>query len=462
MSFADLPMELFRPILAEAMLIRGLQRALRLRLVNSVFSNEVLGLLPELRMLDSNQEYTRTIGEMGTLYLKRRLLSKQPSLSPRLDNIRRIASRFALEDDGDADNQDSYVNYISVLSSLVTRQGPCRMRDLFVLNVYAKEPSFDYDLLTAAAYTHRLTLVQELSEQEENTELEYGIVRVDFYDRFGTMGTPYAAAALSGNLSIIDHLLHKAEQHGRGPETIRWLLFEFASKIGAPRTVEHLWDAKWMAGLQSENLSVWKLFHDALSTPDLETFEFLMQIKASTPHPTLTKARLAFLAWHAARNGWEEMLVRLLALGAPVDYTDAWIYRAGALLHAACTSGTAAILRHILQHPVTLAGNEIGRSAQCGYFGSVKILIEHGANVNYRATQVGVEIKRLCGDRLAGLPPAPVVSAVLLEHEGLFRCLVQHGALLTGEIGGFLVKEAKARGLESMLALLAEYGVDIA
>jgi hypothetical protein len=55
----------------------------------------------------------------------------------------------------------------------------------------------------------------------------------------------------------------------------------------------------------------------------------------------------------------------------------------------------------------------------------------------------------------------PVVAAVGYEREDLVREFVGLGASLDGEFGKKAVERAKKDGLESMLVLLGELGVNI-
>ncbi|KAF1961654.1 hypothetical protein CC80DRAFT_488105 [Byssothecium circinans] len=51
-SLLDLPFEIFKTILAESVRLRGLMRALRLRLVNKLFSDELVEALCVSKVID--------------------------------------------------------------------------------------------------------------------------------------------------------------------------------------------------------------------------------------------------------------------------------------------------------------------------------------------------------------------------------------------------------------------------
>ena len=57
--------------------------------------------------------------------------------------------------------------------------------------------------------------------------------------------------------------------------------------------------------------------------------------------------------------------------------------------------------------------------------------------------------------------PPPIISAITRERKDMFLELVEHGAKFLGDIGVAAVHGAMKEGLESMLALLEEHGVNI-
>lgn len=139
----------------------------------------------QLRLLDNEKTSVRRMGKIGAAYLAQRLLGTQPSLSPRLDNISRIASRFAQENvDANAgvqiESAERYAEYIRTLSSLVASESSRLLCNFFTPDPWASESFIlEYDFLAAAAYTGRLSIVRELSERERNTVVDVG-----------TMGSP--------------------------------------------------------------------------------------------------------------------------------------------------------------------------------------------------------------------------------------------------------------------------------
>ncbi|KAF2690453.1 ankyrin [Lentithecium fluviatile CBS 122367] len=453
MDILKLPLELFRAILAEAMLARGLTRALRLRLVNKFFAAEVVRMLAELKILDEVEVVICETGPIGAEYITRRLLSSQSTLSPRLDNIRQIVSRLTLEgaaggDGSVVDSAERYSAYIGALSSLLAKRCSFYMKSLFTSQDSTADSIFEYDLLTAAAYTSKLSIVKELSDREANTRVTTG-----------TFGNPYAAATLGGHLMVLDHLLQQAELHKNGPSGIWWTQLCSASQAGSRKVVEHLLTAKWSSSFKKNHSSFTK-FHEALRTPDVDTFNLLMQFKPTsdgTIHEPLTGAQRASLLLFAATNGSTEMVAHLLGLRTPTAGEDLEQIDMQAPLSAACRypaypaygSGFDAILRLLLQKGAKPKGDEIGRAAEKGRLGSVRILAEHGMDVKCGAATPGYRSL-----------PTPIVSAVRLEHTKLFCLLMKHGAVLAGEVGVAATKLAKEEGLESMLALLEEHGVN--
>lgn len=151
-------------------------------------------MLGELRMLDDYSNRLCGTGHIGEEYILQRLLRKQTTLPPRLNNLSRIASRLALDGANAAanagvnvNNTDNYLKHIRVITSLVICQTSDSMDIIFRPGSDDAEYYFEYELLTAAAYTRKLSIVRELCEQKNNTQMIYRV-----------MGNPYIGAALGG------------------------------------------------------------------------------------------------------------------------------------------------------------------------------------------------------------------------------------------------------------------------
>jgi hypothetical protein len=398
------------------------------------FSTEVIRTLGELRMLDAVSVPIDATGNTGVAYLTHRLLhSTETALSERVDNIRRIASSLALADV--EHDPESYPKYVEILSSLAVKECRATLERMFGPNQNAQaglftQRRYDYELLSAAAYTNKLLIVQKLSKERNNTLVESG-----------TFGHPYSAAALGGSIAAIDHLLQIAHLHGRGANDIWASQLRAACAIGSTKTVEHLLASEW--NLRSD----FERSFNAIATPDLETFGVLTRFREALTHKVLSQKQLAALLWRASRNDWEEMTAHLLNLGAP---TDGEYGGRDSPLFVACQFSSAGVVELLLQHNAETTGHEIAVAAKRGQLGIVKKLVEHGLHVN--ASHAA------SWERWAARPPSPIASAVQLEHTELFQFLIKQGAMLTNEVSITASCIARRAGLDSMLALLKEQG----
>jgi ankyrin repeat protein len=389
-------------------------------------------MLLELKLLD---DCGHSVGhrKLSTDYLLRRLLSPQTSVSPRLDKIRRIASQLALDD---VDKKQGYLNNIKNVTSLVTNR-----RDRTALGPWFREEKVQYeerqygcDLLTAAVYLGKFSIVKQLSEQKEALD-----------EPWGFLGSPYIAAAMADDFATIDLLLHQAEKQNRNIREIMIrrvhpAVCEFAS----PSTLERLLASRWCTFLHDlvhPDLG----FQKASITSSLHTFDIIEQSLKIAFRDHWTWRGLNTLLYTAASRGWDEMADHLLSLGAETDGPIYERYPLGRTpLLMACKWGSQKTVASLLRHNAKIWGDEIGPAARRGDLGIVKELVEHGADVN-RGTIYN---------------PPPIVSAVLLEYKEMFYFLLERGALLIGDFTKAMVQKAKEQGLDSMLVLLEEHGVD--
>jgi hypothetical protein len=400
-------------------------------------------MLAELRMLDYFNMKISYTGSIGAAYFSQRLLSRDV-LPARLSNVRRIASRFSQKE---SDSAESYVRYINDLSVLIATS-------MHYFETYFKtgpdpyaEYIYDYDVLSAAAYTNKLSVVEELSEHKEN--LRQGS---------GTLTSPYYAASLGDNVSVMEHLLRKNKLNGTDPRSIILTQFRFAAENGSKHIVEYLLHPDWKRSLVENDRQdiVVNTFDKALHTPDTDIFDFLISFRETIGLKNLTQEQLASLLTDAVKHGRVDMTAKLLQLGAPTEGKAYGHQVTNRPLIAACRSGNKEVVRQLLEHGAKLTGHEIGQAAEKGQMGMLKLLMEYGANVN-RGIPEGAD--NFLHSRWYLRTLAPIVSAVRLEHTDMFYLLVENGAILEGEVGLTAAKRAREEGLKSMLVLLQDQGV---
>lgn len=397
--------------------------------VAGFFATEVVQILNECRFLDDCEIIIRSLGGMGIDYLTRRLLYTRLPVSPRWDSIRRIASRLALEDEN---RDDAYVKYAKLLCAQAARRqiyfpmaaaclGPTDREDNY------EEDFYEYDLMTAAAYTNKTSIIEELGDRPENLRV-----------KVATFGNPYLAAVIGGHQAALDLLYRKLESKGESSYAVRSFLVSSVCIEGPTSMVKDFlpWTDKafWSTNTSRSELQ------SGLCTPNLGTFNMLMQMKGNSPNPLLGKDELVWFLNNACSRGWEEIVPHLLRLGAPVNGRSTSMYTP---LVRACKGGFESIVLVLLKHGarISTTGHEIGQAAKRGNWGSVRMMLQHGADIN------------------RGHPP-PIVTAVALEREDIFCELIELGAVLHGDVGTKAVECARSEGLDSMLLLLKEHGVD--
>ncbi|KAF2679399.1 ankyrin [Lentithecium fluviatile CBS 122367] len=429
-NILDLPLELFQSILAAAIRTRGLKRAFRLRLVNRFFATQVIQTINEFRLLDDYDEPVSTLGDFGADYLARRLIKNKFPTSPGWASIRRIAAQLAPEDD-----PETYAIYVRLLCSQAAQShgqfsmAAACLRPADRADVY-DEARYDCDLLAAAAYLNKLSIIDELTDSEKHLRCN-GIM----------LGDPYQTAVLRGNSEAFQLLFSKGRVHNPHPSIAAANhLAPLLSFHGSPDMFERF-RPKWTPEeLNTSDRRYLRWLERALKTPSVDNFNILMRVKQKTNQPELTKMQLAACLHRAARAGWEDMVRHLLGLGAPVE-GDPRLYPANSTpLTGACVHGHKTIAWILLENGAEIKGNEIGDAARKGRWDVVRMLADHGADINF-------------GDQ------PPIMSAVAFEREDVFRELVERGAKLEGEIGEKAMERGIADGLESMLLLLKEHEV---
>ncbi|KAF2676285.1 ankyrin [Lentithecium fluviatile CBS 122367] len=180
-------------------------------------------------------------------------------------------------------------------------------------------------------------------------------------------------------------------------------------------------------------------FLSAFWTPNVGTFKMLMHVKARHPKSEMEKHDLGRLVEDAASQGWEDLIRHILTIGAPVDGRS---YLWANPLAEACERGFEGIVRLLLEHGAKIHDITLAAAAKGGHLNVVRALLEYGADPNQ-------------GE------PLPIISAISRERKDMFQELLGYGASLAGQNGVEAVKKAREEGLESMLALLEEHGVDI-
>lgn len=383
-------------------------------------------MINKYQLLDHCQEEVRHLGNVGADYLSRRLLHTSLPVGARWNHIRHIAARLALEDE--AAQEERYASYIDLLCHQVARNfgfsmaAACMQTTDRTDTFGGKRCCCDYDLMTAAVYTNKLSLLDELSSRKSRCR-----------HRQGSFGNPYEMAALAGHHEALDLLYSKISQYEIDNHNSN--MFTRVCAEGSIGMVRKVVPAHWTKEfLEVEDRYNMGKVEGALLTPSIETFQFIMRIKESTIFPTVPERRLGNLLRVAAKNGWLEMTQHLLSLGAPCDsrFEPLW---------AASLRGHYKVVEALLDHGAKLTDDELGIAAKKGKWDIVRLMVERGADLN-------------SGNL------TPLTAAVEFERADVIKDLIELGARVDGEFGQKAVKRARNLGLESMLGLLKEIGAN--
>ncbi|GJC87849.1 hypothetical protein ColLi_10687 [Colletotrichum liriopes] len=163
-----MPAEIVRLISIEAVRVRGVKRAVRLRLVNRSWNREVMEALFESGISDSFRAFSPVFWPK---HLMHKLRQRENLLSRPLRLIRRTAQRVVAFRSGEPnyENHDAVQEYlwkICQLSHACNVLGPCWPSFFKVSEqmdpIQDSDEDFKQTLLAAAAATNDLALVREL------------------------------------------------------------------------------------------------------------------------------------------------------------------------------------------------------------------------------------------------------------------------------------------------------------
>ncbi|KAF2183551.1 ankyrin [Zopfia rhizophila CBS 207.26] len=385
-------------------------------------------------------------------YLEQCLKEGRTARLPRLNVIRTVAERLAVED-GDETRVESYT---SCLLELASTTGGQDVRLLLAKGpgIWERERS-DYDLLAAAVFTNHISLVKSLVDSELGWQ-------------FNTIGNPFKVAVLTRRFEILD--LFFADIYRYRVSSGRYYMLEIAAREGDSKMVEYLlkpgrnpfdYDSVMNEQVKEAN--------KALRTPSVETLNLILAEREKWNPRPLSEGFLLDLLCEAARQGWTTMTEHLISLGAPLE-VPIKMKSIKSPLYYACEAGHDEVINVLLDHGAQICGRELEAAASHGYTTTVKILLERGADVHctgaedcllVAARKGFFEIVRILLD--AGMnanqrSPAPIIFAVQSEHTGIFWLLIERGARLDeAKVAAEAVRRAEAAGLESMLSLLRSH-----
>ncbi|KAI1127057.1 ankyrin repeat-containing domain protein [Nemania abortiva] len=458
----DLPPELAIAIFEAVALTRSFKRLMRLRLVSRQFKFFVEHVifsqpLPQHIADAVKREFShrRDPHPFYLEYLVRQAVVAT-ELRSRFGRIRRAAVELC-EMAGDT-GHDALVETLRCLCRLSFRPDhPFRYSHKprsRCPSSWPVEPSsneLDTDLCVAAIYLGRHAHVEQLTAQG------WTFCAWDDDPRSDIFGSAFNAACLRGDISMIRLLLSSNPNYNPSealPSLIWKGILEHATSAGHK-------DA----------------FDFAIDSGPLGVNE----VSKYTPHDTLTpeyaSVRRAVESTSVVEN-YRRGVAMLLPHNnrGPKNFNDDLEWAMG----NSAFEGHIDMVRYFLDSDASQNSNKaplnksLRRAVQGGKIDVVRLLLQHGANPNrssrlrtplmFAAWTSSISIARLLLESGAkpkvGRPP-PIVLAVAKEDAAMFRLLCEHGARLdTPEAGGWAMAVAQFWGLESMIDMLVEEGVE--
>lgn len=395
-------------------------------------------MLVKSRYLEDSEDTLFALRSVGVEFMVRRLTQTQLPVCPQWDSIRVICRRLAEEDPNTQANFEKYVRQICgtiVLKDSNPIKKLCnpehRVCGCGVPLCSCGRSSFGSDMISAAIYVDKLSVVDEFSNFKDNLNLSSGV-----------LFRPLLAAVAVNNHAAVDILFAKCRrlQVSLGAT----FPLRMACRGGDLSMVKRLlptWTEDSFEG--GANQALRTLQELMGKTPSVEVFEMLYAFKKQSPDPVIGRYDLAEYLRSACNGGWKDMVEHLLRLGAPVRGSySCWRGGGGGdPLTSACANGHTHIARLLLEQGAEILDRTLEETAKRRRWDVVWMLVdEYGADVNTGSTPV-------------------IAHAIEQERSDLFIDLLKRGASLGGEGGRKAVEVAKKEGLESMLELLGRTGL---
>lgn len=425
MHLLDLPVELLHEILGWAILVRGIKRGLRLRLVNSrlcsadcaifclptaigIFASEIVAALSLLKLLDTYFKplpvgSDEAVPSIATTYLERRVLNERRGGAPVLLWIRSVANRLSQETDDERNEYD----YVRQLCPLVLETYSLRVRldELWTVDQAVgwydglfNESNLETDVYITAVYTQTLSVVSRWISSRR------GLAKSSHL-----FGRAHHHAARYGNHELLAAMMDLRYEDDFQRLRISFLV-EAAEygRVGVTRfvldfqAVERPWlfsrKIKRPSYLSSNEREL-----ALLNTPSWEIFNVVMEKRREhcVSRTFGIKEYTGFLAY-SARHGWVDMTERYLALGARVDGLGlSSEYRQRPLL-GACRNGHKDVVQVLLEHGASACKPALETAVQNGHFEVVSLLLEYNAEQGNALTEAVCKGYRSIVRRLIG------------------------------------------------------------
>ncbi|KAF2649141.1 ankyrin [Lophiostoma macrostomum CBS 122681] len=477
MHILDLPTEVSDEIIHQVVVSRGIKRGLRLRLVNSTFARVVIQVLFTFRLLDDAHEVAGKVHLTSLLYRYVAYRAKNEPLNgnPLLCCLRRVA----LDVIGTREVQGRDIEFLG--SSPVDKfcafwgrtSNIMRLEEVFQRKEEVSEDEYRQTVFATALCIDDLALAQSCIESDSQ-----------FLSKLGSMSASNALrgryrilAARHGSVEMLEYLLVVTAGTSKVDKRLRRELFKTAARCGRTNVVKFLYDFKreevpWDFGdWWSDDCN---MLRHAQTTSSLQLLVFVPGLLRTYLSKTYFGGieRQGALA-KATIDNRLDTTVYIIHRGpnAPVVNHIGLIngFNQG-LIQCAAQAGNVAVAEHLIHHgadpklaifaasghgqtefvKVMLAAKQptglaMAKAAACGHWDIVRLLLDAGDDVNKTPGK-----------------NSPLVHAIAREHAAMFKLLVERGAdLHLDGTAQECVQRAHNDGLDSMLVLLAEHGVDV-
>ncbi|KAF2108049.1 hypothetical protein BDV96DRAFT_531527 [Lophiotrema nucula] len=454
-TILDLPLELFQSILYHAIQTRGLERGLRLRLVNTTFNKAVVQTLFIFRLLDSHFESLKCRPEpplpsFAASYLEYRVLNESESGISGLLCIRRIAEQLSNE----STDGRKFHAYIQELCSVTMQRSGYAIVKLFSPAPPA-EDDFGLHLFVAAVCTNTIAPIKA------------GIAKGHSSYAFSWIfGDAQTHAMKNGNYEFLAQTLSTTD----GVDvTRRCQMFRRAIMLGSLEIASYTFnfginDSPWNI---SENENSWfgPCSRDTLVesiTPNVQVWNFVRDLrKKYLGHQEPSQIRYTAFLERCAHEGWADMASSLLTLGAQVNSLS---YDLSRLIITACKKGHMKVVETLLTHGADTRA-AVEAASQYGHTAIVELLLRDNVATSEaleKAVAGGYrDIVILLFDHnndLGKAAPASLPYTIQQEHVQMFELLMDRNETSKQKIREDCLKRAQTLGLESMLDLLHRRG----
>ncbi|KAI6092657.1 ankyrin [Hypoxylon rubiginosum] len=452
MPFSDLPNEVVHLILVPAVWVRGLKRAVRLRLVSRTWNAAVEDAIFDSGILDENGLVNRIRREVDFAFWHRYLIYRalhnaKPS-SMGLVLIRQTAERIVeMRGRNLADSQEAVRECVGELCHAVLVFGGCGQISTYLAPEAGAIGRLDEDfhlfrraLVSAAAYMNDLDLGRlALSSHPDGRPPND---RAMMYT-LGIFFDPYQLAAYRGNKDFISLLLDNETETTIQRSSHRATI-AYSAIMGSQMGVLDYALGSSFSTDSSDYMVLRESLVSGLSTiPSIDIFERCFDlVKDRLQHPCRPYNGIHRQKWLLSR------------------------------LHTAAECGAVPVMEYLVKQGASVNGRfsdkespfsrPISLAALKGHEDAVKWLLSQGANLD-RSLQAAVaggsrRIMQILMDHGAMNDKSAVklalLEAVETEREDLFRFLMEHGAVFDDATRKEAVEIAEEEQLESMASFI--------